>query len=45
MEQLEKQGDAASEEIATAFKSAWDDLKEGFDKARSKLETAWSTQQ
>ena len=45
MEQLEKQGDAASEEIATAFKRAWDDLKEGFDKARSKLETAWSTQQ
>ena len=38
LEQLDEQGEAASEDMAMAFKSAWDELKEGFDKARSKFE-------
>ncbi len=38
LEQLHEQGEAASEDMATAFKSAWDTLKEGVDKARSKFE-------
>lgn len=38
LEQLHEQGEAASVDMATALKNTWDTLKEGVDKARSKLE-------
>jgi len=37
LEEWDKQDEAASEEMAKAFQSAWRELKEGFEKAISKF--------